>query len=334
MKGSKFKIFLSIAIGIIVLCVLLLQVNLSDIIRKIISIPYKYLLLSLFIYLLFNMFRIFRFHFLLNRKINLKELTPIVLVHGLFLNILPSRMGEFSYIYMLKRKGISVSESIPVLLIARIFDGLAILFLFTISVFFLGDEIPATISSAFNFVFLLIILAILLIFILIYIGINAKASKKALKRIILGAGFGKHRIATWTIDKLSKVFDGFKMIRLEKKIILLLLYSFFIWICGYMVYVILLRGMGIQLSFWAIFVGASFVVLSSLVPIQGIAGFGTTEGIWTIVFLILGLGKESAITSGFSFHIIRLLFAFFLGLISLLIMIFSEQKIKNNKEDE
>ncbi len=91
-----------------------------------------------------------------------------------------------------------------------------------------------------------------------------------------------------------------------------------------------MEAIGIHLNLWAIFTGATFVVFATLLPVQGIAGFGTIEGTWTVVFLLLGVEKELAITSGFGFHIVRLTYATILGVISLLILKFRNERRKDH----
>lgn len=72
--------------------------------------------------------------------------------------------------------------------------------------------------------------------------------------------------------------------------------------------------MGFDLSYLSIIIGATFILLTTILPIQGIAGFGTTELIWTLVFVSLGLSKNAAIVSGFSYHILVILFFMILGI--------------------
>jgi len=82
--------------------------------------------------------------------------------------------------------------------------------------------------------------------------------------------------------------------------------------CG-MIY-FLLVGMGFDLSYLSVIIGATFILLTTILPIQGIAGFGTTELIWTVVFVSLGLSTNAAILSGISYHIFLILFFMVLGI--------------------
>jgi hypothetical protein len=72
-------------------------------------------------------------------------------------------------------------------------------------------------------------------------------------------------------------------------------------------------AMGVHLSLPAIIFACSFGFMTSILPIQGIGNFGTFEAGWTAGFLIVGLPAELAISTGFGFHIITLLFNILLG---------------------
>ena len=50
-----------------------------------------------------------------------------------------------------------------------------------------------------------------------------------------------------------------------------------------------------------------------IIPIQGIAGFGTQEGFWVFAFVPLGVSLDKAISSGFAFHIVMIMYFLILG---------------------
>jgi hypothetical protein len=72
--------------------------------------------------------------------------------------------------------------------------------------------------------------------------------------------------------------------------------------------------MGIQLEPIQILFASSFAVFSTMLPIQGIGGFGTMEGGWALGFIAVGAAEEVAINTGFGFHLIVLLFTITLGI--------------------
>jgi len=75
-----------------------------------------------------------------------------------------------------------------------------------------------------------------------------------------------------------------------------------------------MMGMNFQLSIFIVILGGTFILLTTVLPIQGVAGFGTTETIWTLVFVPLGLSVDQAIVSGFCYHIVIILYFAILGI--------------------
>jgi hypothetical protein len=65
-------------------------------------------------------------------------------------------------------------------------------------------------------------------------------------------------------------------------------------------------------------IGSSIALLLILIPIQGIAGFGTTEGALTIAFVVLGFQIDPVILYSFSYHILSLFFSIIFGLLGLI----------------
>ena len=72
--------------------------------------------------------------------------------------------------------------------------------------------------------------------------------------------------------------------------------------------------MGIELEPVQILFASSFAVFSTVLPIQGIGGFGTMEGGWALGFIAVGVPSEIAVKTGFGFHLIVLLYTISLGI--------------------
>ena len=80
----------------------------------------------------------------------------------------------------------------------------------------------------------------------------------------------------------------------------------------------LIIAMGIDMTFWTVLFASSFAIITTILPVQGIGGFGTMEGGWTIGLMAMGVTKGIAISSGFSYHIIVLFYIGILGCIGIL----------------
>ncbi len=134
-------------------------------------------------------------------------------------------------------------------------------------------------------------------------------------------GLHRYRFIIWSFAKIDETIKSLEIIRSKDMVFGTFISSLLIWVSGYLVYLILLTGMGINISIWAVIIGATFVVFASFL-FQGFAGLGTLEGSWALAFIALGVPKEMAILSGFGFHIFKILYSVIPGVIAYLILKF------------
>ena len=78
---------------------------------------------------------------------------------------------------------------------------------------------------------------------------------------------------------------------------------------------ILIRGMQIQLSPMEVFFALAFTGFCNLFPIQSIAGLGAVEAPWVWALVNLGTNTQDAVVSGFSLHILVIIYSVGVGCI-------------------
>ena len=129
------KVLFPIIITAVLVWFLLSQVEVKTIVTTFKDVPLHLVLIGFFFYAFSYLFRAMRFKVLLHNEIGLKTLLNIVAVHTMLTNLLPFRSGELSYFYLLKKKGgiDSYMSGVPSLILARVFDLVAISFLFLVS---------------------------------------------------------------------------------------------------------------------------------------------------------------------------------------------------------
>jgi len=306
-KMNKRAVLFSIIITIVLVYILLTQIELGDIFNVLFSIQTHWIILGFILYILSYFFRALRFQILLNEKISIKDLFSIVCVHNMVNNIIPARMGELSYIYLTKKRGISTVDGIATLMIARIFDVIVISFLFFVSILCVRES---PISSA-----LLIIAAFLILIILFSLSLVYWREKfmGIIEGIILRLNLNRFHIVRLLLKKSRGITECFKAIKSERVILYSSLFSILIWVSLYLVDYILLRGMGLNLTIGAVILGSTLSIFTTILPVQGLMGFGTIEGGWAIGFMATGISKEVAIVSGFGVHIILIIYVLILG---------------------
>jgi hypothetical protein len=306
------KIFAAI-ITIVLLALLFTRVDLSDIITTLKTIDPTYLIAGFVLYTSTYLLRAWRFHTLFNREVGIKILFPIVCDHNMMNNLLPARTGELSYIYLLKKElNKTTGEGLATLLIARIFDFMIISLFFLVFTFFVEDYITdfsVLIGIGILFLFFMLILLFgLVLYGTVFLTIfKSRAPYFNFKKFHLGDYITKK--SEETIACFDKLRTG--TITMHTSVILT---SIGIWILQYSLFYLIAISMGITLSPALILFASSFAVFSTVLPIQAIGGFGTTEAGWALGFIAVGVSTDIAINTGFGFHLIILFYTISLGI--------------------
>lgn len=315
MKYPTLAKVAAVLITVALLAILLSQVDLADVVTTLVSINPIYLVAGFFLYTCSYIFRALRFHVLLNREVGLRALFQIVCVHNMVNGILPARTGELSYIYLLKKiTGRTTGEGIATLVVARVFDCIAISILFLSSLSIVGD-LPDFIRDCLLVVIFAMVVMIISLMGLLYSG---RSFLRIMNPLFQVAVIKKLGISDFLLRKGEETVEALDSVAISKNFCMVLISSLLIWILNYVVAYVLILGMDIIISPQSVILGGTFILLTMILPIQGIGGFGTTEGIWTLVFVPLGMSLSSAVVSGFGYHIILIGYYFLLGVYGLL----------------
>jgi uncharacterized protein (TIRG00374 family) len=302
---------LALLITVILLALLFTQINLEDVITTLKNINPLYLIAGFILYTFSYFFRAWRFYILLNAEVGIRDLFNIECVHNAINSLLPARAGELSYIYLLKKiNNKTTGEGIATLVVSRIFDFIALIFLFFIATVMVKD-IPT------NIIAVLWIIAGFTLFLVIILVLLLTTGKKfviLIQKTAEKLHIENNRGVNYLVRKGFETVESLDKIRMKKSMPALMASSLLIWGVNYFLVYLLMAGLNFQISLLFVVLGGTFIVLTSILPIQGIAGFGTTETVWTLVFVPLGLSVDQAIISGFCFHIIMILYFSVLGI--------------------
>ena len=302
---------LALLITVVLLALLFTQIDLKDVITTLQNINPIYLLAGFIVYTCSYFFRAWRFHILLNREVGIKDLFDIECVHNAINNLLPARTGELSYVYLLKRiNNKTTGEGVATLVVARIFDLIALIILFFIATFLI-IAIPKIILDA---LWIIAIFAFFLLMILVLILTRGKKFVIGVQNVVRRLHCENNRGVNYLIRKGFETVESLDKIQMKKSFAALIASSLLIWGFNYFIVYLLMIGMNFQISILLVILGGTFILLTTVLPLQGIAGFGTTETIWTLVFVPLGLSLDQAIISGFCYHIVIIIYFTILGL--------------------
>jgi uncharacterized protein (TIRG00374 family) len=296
------RLILSILITALIIFILLSQISLKDLYTLLKTVDPLWVSFGAAGYILAIFFRALRFKWLIHSKgVSLSELFRITVFHNLSIMVLPSKLGEFSYPYFLnKMSGLSMTEGLASLIASRVYDFLIVLMIFLfVSVGF---------QSFFKSSLFLIILLTASSFALIFLAFFYMSS--LLKWVSDSFGkISKWRGATiksflWVQRKANEMAEDFYAIRARRTYLSVSLASLISWIMVFWMCYAFLRGFGIGISFFKAIFGSAAGLMASALPISGFGNWGTLEAGWAAGFLMVGLSKEKAITTGFGVHIL------------------------------
>lgn len=307
---SNLRKWLSLGFGILLIVWLSAQVDLSsavDIFREI-SIPN--LVIGFVLYLVSFYLRAARFKILLPADIPLRELFPIVLVHYTALNIIPARLGELSYVYLLnKHNHVSTGTSVSSLLLARVFDLLALTAIFFTTLNFL--PLPAPWLRTISIIaagFLLAAIGVLFL-ILMYKEKCLRWFQAAIEKM----RWDRYKLIQSISKESENVVRSFRHIESWMQAGKAFAVSLGIWLSILGINYVVLQAFGAGLSYIKVVVGGTLIILLTIIPVDLFSGFGVRSMSWKVLFEALGASRDVAIVSAFGSKVVTTFYLFLLG---------------------
>lgn len=330
MKNSWYMKIIAILTTVVLIAFLFTEISPNDIISTLLAINPVFVLAGFVLYIWMYFLRAWRFHILLNNEVTTRDLFSIECVHNMLNNLLPARTGELSYVYLLKTEHTKTTgDALGTLIIARIFDFIIITIFFLLLFLFIGDLAPGFMTVVVIGIVFLLSMVVLLIGLLSW-GDSILLRVKKLSGYI---DFKRIRLGTYIVKKSEETLACFRTYKAGKihRHLSVILLSAGIWASTYLLFYLIALSMNIGLGSVQILFASSFVVFSSVLPIQGIGGFGTVEGGWALGFIAVGAAKDVAINTGFGYHLIILVYTIFLGTLGYLKI--SRSRKRKERED-
>ena len=293
---------ISFAIGLIILFVLLRKVDFAALMQLIYTMKPEYLLLGGVVYLckaLVRSLRIYR----LNQRDNpgYFQMLRLSLANSLASAILPLKLGELSYVYLLRKDNrSSISQGLSSLMVLRIFDLLAISLLFTlISVVV---RLPENLSVFFYSI--LAFMGLLLAFI-VGLLVASRHSQTILHWIFRLKQVQKIPLAQKIRGGLEGIFTELNQYQPRQYTEWAFLASLE-WLVNYGAFHVLMIGLGFSPSLFATVTAVTFAALASVLPVNSFGNFGTQEAGWATGLVLLGFSQNISLSSGFATHLLTL----------------------------
>lgn len=305
---ALLRVLLSLAVATLLVALLLWWTGTSagEVLTALRGLPASVYLTALGIQALIYPVRALRFSVLMPARYrpSMGRLLPVTAAHILAANLLPAKVGEGALVLYLKRSaGVPGAQGLALLLVSRVLDFAMVAGGLAVACLVLGA------TGAYPDLGWLVPLgAALVVPTLLFTWLAARGERLVavatwgvclvgLDRTSLGVrllGFA---------DKLRSALGEFEAGQLVRGALITLP----VWLLVFGFYAVLARGLGMtELSFSAAVFGASLAILSTLLPVNGFAGFGVQDAGWVAGFTALGVGVELATSSGLAAHFVYL----------------------------
>lgn len=322
-KGGSSRQFLvraaSIAITVGLLADLVGRVNWAEFDQLLGRVTATSWLGALLAYLTLNLFRALRFRILLDKRDSpWRILAPITLYHNFLVRALPFKLGELSYILLLRsRLNYSMEEGVSSLFGARVLELLIIVMVF-------ASSIPASteaLAAQRDELTLAIAVTFALSVIGLYFGGNIiRAFQKAAKPILALAEGRRPGIAAGANKRLRQLADEMDRIRQPRLFLTALFTTCFTYTSSFLTNYILLGALGVNVELPVFIAIISLGMFASAFPFT-VSGFGVVEAAWRIGLMqFADMPDGDATAAGFLLHGFQIFAAAVYGLLGYLLI--------------
>lgn len=307
-------------IAVLLIAFLLWQIDPRQIVGQLAGADPMWLLAGAACYIITNFLRAFRFGVLLDMDGMLAplRLLPEMLALSLLNNTLPARSGELSFPYFMHRRhDVSFGDSGAALVIARIFDYLAVAALYVTFALLEKDRLTSDAGLAVMAVAAALGLSLLPLLAAPWIAAHLL---HALNWVLARVGLAGGGLGDFVQEHGERGVVALHRMRTVRAYALVFGWSLLIWLTTFAWFAAFMRAIGFSLDYALIVVGATFGALGKAIPFLTVGGFGAHEAGWTLGFTLVGLDIPTAIASGFSVNILTLCVSILLGGAALLWM--------------
>ena len=291
------------------------------------SVNWVYALFSLFVILLMQALRSFRWGVILQplEKIDQFTLFSVTCVGFLAIAAIPARLGELARPYLIARKSsIKMSSALGTVVVERALDMLSVLVI-TIIVVIWHDLPPWLIKSA-------VLFFILTCMIIVFTIVLVRRRDIAVSMIGWVLRHLPHKVAVRLDALVHHFIDGFEAIKNVKMLLYLFFLSAIVWLVDVVAIYILLKAFGFDLPLLAPFV--VMIVLIAGIAIPTAPGFiGNWHYACILGLSLFGIPRAEALSFALVYHFLSIALVVVLGVIFLPFNKFSLTDMKKQMDE-
>ncbi|MBI1884113.1 MAG: flippase-like domain-containing protein [Chlamydiae bacterium] len=316
---------LGTAFGLAIAGILFFQIRNQNIFALLKNLSLSSILLAFFFYSFSTLLRALRWkEMIFSKNISLLTFFWVTSIHNFLNQLLPARTGELSYVVLLRKtQSVPSSEGVATLILARVFDLVAIGVLFLVSLLLFWGKVTVPAYKLFMVTFFS-----LPVLVLIFVGVFSRQGVERIRLSLSKWGLLKWKWVLKVSDFLIQLAQDLYQIKISGKLLKYALMTLVVWGMKFLAFSFLVRNFPHfgAITFWETVMGTTFSELASTLPIYGFAGLGTIEGGWTLGFLLLGFPQQEVILSAFCFHFLILSFSMVLGILGFVFLRMRGQK--------
>ena len=243
--------------------------------------------------------------------------------HNLASYVLPAKTGEASFVLYLKRfAGVSGARGLASLMVSRLLDLAVMCSGISLACFYLASRPEAVANERMQDLQPVAMLLLALTLLFSFLGARGHLLVLFVQKLALLSRLDRLAIGRRLLSRFTEVEEALRGAGGEGRLLSAAALSIPIWVLVFGFYFVLGRGFGLpdSTSYADVVFGSSATVIFNLLPVNGVAGFGTQELGWTFGFEFLGVGRKLALASGISTHLVQLFNVCLFGVIGHLFM--------------
>lgn len=272
-------------------------------------------------------------------KLTLFQMYQVLMVRQIFLDLLPMKVGELSYVILLKKRfQIPVEVGMSSMIVIFLFDSISLFPILFLSLLAVGME-KAFLGP--SFIWLSLGILVFLVFILWGLPNLVQMSVSFLRWFERKFFNSNKKWFVVVLEKGEKISSELNLLKARKIYLKTFWITFGIRFFKYLsIYSLLLallasKGVGLEsVGFLKMIIALTGSEVTTFLPIQGLGGFGTWEAGWVGAFVWLGLSYDLAVLSGFGTHLLTQITEYIVGGICLLLLWRSHRNNRSKKSEK
>jgi len=321
---TTVRMVLSLLVAGLLLTALMIwgEVSPADAFERLSNLPPQAYALALAVHVGIYLLRAWRFRVLIPRAVRPTYTRALISssAHNLASYVLPAKTGEASFIvYMRTHAAVPASSGLASLVVARILDLTVLCGLMGVTCLVLS-----TADRYSNLWWLdgfgLVLCASTVLFGLLSWRVDLLV--RLMGAVARGLKFERIDLGRRILERMGSVAEALRIAGGSGKLVYAAVLTVPVWLGVFAFYAVLVVPMGLpeSIGFPEATFGSSLAMVANLLPVNGMAGFGTQEAGWVVGFSTLGVERELALATGVGVHFIQLFNVVAMGLLAHLAM--------------